>query len=183
MTEDYPRADNDAERVAFLSDLAVLDTAPDASLDRITELCRDVFGVPVAVVTLVSDERQWFKSVQGLDVCETSRDVAFCNYTILSEAIFEVVDAVADPRFAVNPLVVGDPSIRYYAGAPLVYDGMRLGALCLIDFVAREPLDERHRRILHALAAMVVRELRLQRVLRSALASLASSPLSHDPTA
>ena len=181
MTQEYPRADNDAERIAFLNDLAILDTAPDANLDRITELCRDVFGVPVAVVTLVSDERQWFKSVQGLDVCETSRDVAFCNYTILSEEIFEVADATVDPRFAANPLVVDDPSIRYYAGAPLVYDGVRLGALCLIDFVAREPLDAVQRRILHALAAMVIRELRLQRVLRAALASLGSAPVSQDP--
>ncbi|MFM1966640.1 MAG: hypothetical protein RL134_2365 [Actinomycetota bacterium] len=176
MTQDYPRADDDAQRVAFLADLAVLDTAPDANLDRITEMCRDVFGVPVAVITLVSDERQWFKSVQGLDVCETSRDVAFCNYTILSEEIFEVVDATVDPRFAANPLVVGDPSIRYYAGAPLVYDGVRLGALCLIDFVPRDALDDSQLRILHGLAAMVIRELRLQRVLRGALASLGSAP-------
>ena len=174
MSQAYPRPDNDAERVAFLSDLSVLDTAPDENLDRITELCREIFGVPVAVVTLVTDERQWFKSVQGLDVCETSRDVAFCNYTILTDEIFEVVDAVVDPRFADNPLVVNDPHIRYYAGAPLIYDGVRLGALCLIDFEARKPLDDTQQDILRTLAAMVIRELRLQRVLRAAVASMAS---------
>lgn len=174
MTREFPKADNDAARVAFLDQMSVLDTAPDENLDRITQLCREIFGVPVAVVTLVSDDRQWFKSVQGLDVCETSRDVAFCNYTILEDAVFEVVDAVADPRFATNPLVVDEPRIRYYAGAPLVYDGMRLGALCLIDFVARPPLDATQRKVLHNLAAMVIRELRVQRVLRAAVASLGS---------
>lgn len=174
MSSSFPRPDNDAERVAFLADLSVLDTAPDENLDRITELCREIFGVPVAVVTLVSDERQWFKSVQGLDVCETSRDVAFCNYTILTDEIFEVVDATIDPRFTENPLVVNEPHIRYYAGAPLIYDGIRLGALCLIDFEARKPLDDTQQDILRMLAAMVIRELRLQRVLRAAVASMAS---------
>lgn len=174
MSSSFPRPDNDAERVAFLADLSVLDTAPDENLDRITELCREIFGLPVAVVTLVSDERQWFKSVQGLDVCETSRDVAFCNYTILTDEIFEVVDATIDPRFRENPLVVNEPHIRYYAGAPLIYDGIRLGALCLIDFEARKPLDDTQQDILRMLAAMVIRELRLQRVLRAAVASMAS---------
>jgi len=174
MTRDFPRADNDEARIAFLDQLSVLDTAPDENLDRITRLCQDIFGVPVAVVTLVTDDRQWFKSVQGLDVCETSRDVAFCNYTILDDTVFEVVDATADPRFATNPLVVDEPRIRYYAGAPLVYDGVRLGALCLIDFVAHEPLDDVQRDVLRSLAAMVIRELRVQRVLRAAVASLGS---------
>lgn len=174
MSQDYPRPDDDAERVAFLAELSVLDTGPDENVDRITELCREIFSVPVAVVTLVSDERQWFKSVQGLNVCETSRDVAFCNYTILSDEIFEVVDAAVDARFADNALVVDEPRIRYYAGAPLIYDGIRLGALCLIDFEARTPLDDTQRDILRRLAEMVIRELRLQRVLRAAVASMAS---------
>lgn len=174
MTSAYPRPDNDVQRVAFLADLSILDTAPDENLDRITELCREIFGVPVAVITLVTDERQWFKSVQGLDVCETSRDVAFCNYTILTDEIFEVVDATVDPRFTDNALVVGDPHIRYYAGAPLIYDGVRLGALCLIGFEARNPLDDTQQHVLRSLAAMVIRELRLQRVLRAAVASMAS---------
>lgn len=173
MTRSFPRPDNDAQRLAFLSDLAVLDTARDENLDRLADLGRAIFGVPVCVVSLVAEERQWFKSVQGLDVCETSRDVAFCNYTILTDNIFEVVDASIDPRFADNPLVVDPPHIRYYAGAPLIYDGVRLGSFCLIDFVARDPLDASQRQILQSLADMVIREIRVQRLLRAAMASMA----------
>jgi GAF domain-containing protein len=172
VTQDYPRAHDDGRRWEFLASLSILDTAPDANLDRVTELCREIFDVPTAILTLVAEERQWFKSVQGSDLCETTRDVAFCNFTILNDAIFEVVDATIDPRFAGNPLVVGEPHIRYYAGAPLIYDGRRLGSLCLIDYVPRAPLSERRRRVLEALAEMVVREIRVQRVLRSAMAEL-----------
>lgn len=175
MTSSFPRPQDDEKRLAFLADLAILDTAPDENLDRIVALCRGIFDVPVAVVSLVDQERQWFKSIQGLDVCETSRDVAFCNYTILADEIFEVVDAAIDPRFSENALVVDEPHIRYYAGAPLVYDGIRLGSLCLIDFVAREPLDAGQREILQSLADMVIREIRVQRLLRVAVASLADS--------
>jgi GAF domain-containing protein len=173
MTGSFPKPADDASRLEFLADLAVLDTARDENLDRITELCRTIFGVPAAVVSLVDVDRQWFKSVQGLDVCETSRDVAFCNYTIMGDGIFEVVDASVDPRFSDNPLVTEPPHLRYYAGAPLIYDGVRLGSLCLIDFVPRDPLTSPQRETLHALAAMVVREIRVQRVLRAAMASLA----------
>jgi len=175
MTLPYPKTDNDGERLAFLASLSILDTAPDENLDRIVALCRGIFHVPVALVSLVDEERQWFKSIEGLDVCETSRDVAFCNYTILSDDVFEVVDATQDPRFSDNPLVTSDPHLRYYAGAPLIYDGVRLGALCLIDFMERSPLNLGEREILKALAAMVIREIRVQRLLRSALAALASA--------
>lgn len=175
MTAAFPRPDDDEKRLAFLTDLAILDTAPDENLDRVVALCRAIYDVPVAVVSLVDQERQWFKSIQGLDVCETSRDVAFCNYTILADDIFEVVDAAVDPRFASNALVTDEPHIRYYAGAPLVYDGVRLGSLCLIDFVARDPLTAAQRETLHSLADMVIREIRVQRLLRVAVASLADS--------
>lgn len=180
MTSEFPRPADDEKRLAFLADLAILDTAPDENLDRIVALCRAIFGVPVAVVSLVDQERQWFKSIQGLDVCETSRDVAFCNYTILADEIFEVVDATVDPRFSSNALVTDEPHIRYYAGAPLVYDGIRLGSLCLIDFVAHDPLDRQQREMLHSLADMVIREIRIQRLLRVAVASLADSVRGSD---
>lgn len=163
----------------FLDSLSIMDTAPDENLDRVVELCRSIFHVPVALVSLIDEERQWFKSIQGLDVCETSRDVAFCNYTILADQIFEVLDATIDPRFSNNPLVTGDPFIRYYAGAPLVYDGIRLGSLCLIDFVPRAPLNPQERSILHSLASIVVREIRVQRLLRLAVSSLASAEAAH----
>ena len=136
-----PKLENDQERIAFLNSLSIMDTSPDENLDRVVELCRSIFNVPVALVSLIDEERQWFKSIQGLDVCETSREVAFCNYTILADQIFEVLNAVEDPRFVANPLVTGEPYIRYYAGAPLVFDGNRLGSLCLIDFEARPPLS------------------------------------------
>lgn len=173
MTTAFPKPEDDVARLEFLADLAVLDTARDENLDRITGLCQRIFSVPASVVSLVDTDRQWFKSVQGLDVCETSRDVAFCNYTILSEHIFEVADASIDPRFAHNPLVTGEPHLRYYAGAPLIFDGVRLGSLCLIDFVPRDLLTPVQREILHSLADMVIREIRIQRVLRAAVASLA----------
>ncbi len=175
MTSSFPRPDDDEARLDFLEHLAILDTAPDENLDRIVSLCRAIFGVPVAVVSLVDEERQWFKSIQGLDVCQTSREVAFCNYTILSDDVFEVVDATQDPRFASNALVTSDPFLRYYAGAPLVYDGVRLGALCLIDVVPRAALTPEQCEILKTLAAMVIREIRVQRLMRRAVASLASS--------
>lgn len=169
----YPKAPDDADRVAFLRGLAVMDTGPDENLTRIVRLCRLIFGVPASNISLVDEDRQWFKAVEGLDVCETDREVAFCNYTILGREIFEVCDAQADPTFKDNPLVTGPPYQRYYAGAPIVIDGVRIGALCLIDFEPRPPLTEDQRAILTDLADIVVREIRIQRMLRESIALLA----------
>lgn len=181
MTEmHFPKSNNDRERIAFLESLSIMDTAPDENLDRVVELCKHIFHVPVALVSLISEERQWFKSIRGLDVCETTRDVAFCNYTILDDEIFEVLDAIEDPRFTSNPLVTGEPFIRYYAGAPLIYNGMRLGSLCLIGFEPRSPLNLEESRILKDLASIVIREIRVQRLLREAVAALASAEAAQD---
>lgn len=169
----YPKAPNDDARVQFLRSLAILDTGPDENLDRIVRLCRAVFGVKASNISLVDGERQWFKSFEGLDSCETDREVAFCNYTIMGDGIFEIPDTHEDPTFRDNPLVTGPPYQRYYAGAPLAYDGVRIGALCLIDFEPRAPLTERERGILTDLAAMVVREFKVQRLMRESLALLA----------
>jgi GAF domain-containing protein len=169
----YPKSADDDIRVDFLRSLAILDTARDENLERIVRLCRTIFGVGASNVSLVDGERQWFKSYQGLDVCETDREVAFCNHTILGDGIFEVPDALENPVFRDNPLVVEAPHIRYYAGAPLAYDGIRIGALCLIDFVPRAPLSPDQRAILSDLAAMVVREFKVQRLLRESIALLA----------
>lgn len=168
----YPIPANDAQRVAYLERLALLDTAPNENLDSIVALCRDIFQVSVATVSLVASDRQWFMSMQGLDVCETEREVAFCNYTILQPDIFEVTDSLADERFRDNPLVTGPPHIRYYAGAALTLDGMALGSLCLIDFEPRPALTPTERTILLRLAAMVIREFRVQRLVRQAAAQL-----------
>lgn len=169
----YPKAADDADRVAVLRSLALLDTGPDENLTRIVRLCRLIFGVPASNVSLVDEDRQWFKAVEGLDVCETDREVAFCNYTILGREVFEVCDARADDKFKDNPLVTGPPFQRYYAGAPIVYDGVRIGALCLIDFEPRPPLTDDQRAILMDLADMVVREIQVQRMLKESIALLA----------
>lgn len=176
----YPQQEDDAQRVAFLHDLSILDTAPDANLDRIVRLCRHIFDVPVANISLVDAERQWFKSIEGLDVCETDRELAFCNYTILGDDVFEVLDATLDPNFRDNPLVTGPPHIRYYAGAPIVYDGRRLGALCLIDFAPRPPLSAVQVSVLRDLADVVIREMKVQRLMRESLARLT---VDRDPIA
>jgi GAF domain-containing protein len=168
----YPKAVDDQARVAFLHQLSVLDTSEDGNFDRITELCRDVFRVEISTVSLIDEHRQWFKSHVGLDACETDRELAFCNHTILRDEIFEVCDAALDPVFATNALVVGHPYIRYYAGAPLVYEGVRLGALCLIHSEPRPPLDDVQRRTLVRLADLVVREFEVQRLLRESLSLL-----------
>lgn len=170
----YPRSEHDKERVKFLHDLSVLDTSRDENLDRITRLCQLIFEVEISTISLIDEDRQWFKSFQGLDVCETDRDLAFCNYTIMSTEIFEVVDATSHPDFRENALVIGDPHIRYYAGYPLQYEGVTIGALCLIGTSPRGPLDERERMILAELAQDVIHEMKVTRLLRRSLSQLIS---------
>jgi PAS domain S-box-containing protein len=111
----------------------VLDTPPEPAFDAIVEAASRITGCPIALVSLVDEGRQWFKARIGLEVPETSREVAFCSHAILGEGVFEVPDALSDPRFADNPLVTGHPDIRYYAGAPISLDGQPLGTLCVID--------------------------------------------------
>ena len=144
-----------------------MDTAPDAALDRITALARLTFDTPIALISLVDDARQWFKSRQGLDVCETDRRHAFCAHALPLErgSVMVVEDAVRDPRFADNPLVTGEPGIRFYAGAVLTsLDGANLGTLCVIDTQPRPALTDLQRETLKALADLVMKELEVQRV-------------------
>jgi len=157
------RPAREAERMAALRRYAVLDTPPEDSFDRFTRLAATIFEMPIALVSLVDDERQWFKSSVGIDVCETARDIAFCNHVVRSGATMVVEDASADPRFADSPLVVGYPGIRFYAGAPLVTpDGLLLGTLCVNDTVPRTFTDAQ-RRTLEDLADAVMAELELRR--------------------
>lgn len=126
--------DNEAERLATLYSLDILDSSDEERFDRITRLIRQMFRTDIVLVSLVDAERQWFKSRQGLDACETGRDISFCGHAILDSKIFEVPDATKDIQFADNPLVTGPPHIRFYAGAPLAAsNGQRLGTLCIID--------------------------------------------------
>ncbi len=126
-------ADEDARR-ATLRVLQILDTEPDERFDRITRMAKRIFQVPIALVSLVDADRQWFKSAQGLDIRETPRDLSFCGHAILSDDILLIPDALRDPRFADNPLVTGPPSVRFYAGCPVRSpSGHRLGTLCVLD--------------------------------------------------
>jgi PAS domain S-box-containing protein len=129
---------NELDRLQALHSYGLLDTAPEEQFDRLTRLAASICEVPIALVSLVDKDRQWFKSKVGLETCETPRDISFCQYAIMDEQIFEVEDASKDARFAASPLVTGEPNIRFYAGQPLVLpDGFVLGALCVIDRVPR----------------------------------------------
>ncbi len=124
----------ESERLEALYTYGILDTAPEAEYDQLVELASDIAGVPVSLVTLVDRDRQWFKARRNFKQAETSRDISFCSHAIATEGNLVVEDALADQRFAGNPLVTGDPQIRFYAGFPLqTSKGHKLGTLCVID--------------------------------------------------
>ena len=173
----FPEIPNDFERVEFVKNLAILDTHPGENLNRVVTLCHTIFEVPIANISIVSDDREWFMTGVGLNRAEEKRDYALCNFAIAGDDIFEVPNALEHPEISKSPLVTDTPGIRYYAGAPLKYDSYNLGALCLIDTKPREPLDDRGRKILHELSLMVVREIRIQRILRESLALIAQEAL------
>lgn len=133
----HPREE---ERLAELLDLAILDTLPEAGCDQLARLVAQVCDVPIALVSLVDARRQWFKARVGIEACETGRDEAFCAHAILSPGeLMLVPDTLKDPRFCENPLVLGPPGIRFYAGAPIVLaSGLPMGTLCAIDTRPRE---------------------------------------------
>ncbi|HEU6455988.1 MAG TPA: GAF domain-containing protein [Roseateles sp.] len=154
-----PLPPNEKERLAALHALLILDTPPEQRFDRITEFAASEFDAPIALISLVDENRQWLKSRVGLDVCETSRDVAFCAHALLSTEPLVVPDTLKDERFADNPLVVGMPHIRFYTGAPLVLpSGLIAGTLCIIDTKPRE-VDATDLAILGTLRDLAVSEL------------------------
>lgn len=156
---DIPK--DEKARLKNLRSLDILDTPPEERFDRLTRIANRLFDVPIALVSLVDDDRQWFKSSVGLAARETPRDISFCGHAILGDDIFVVNDTATDKRFVDNPLVVDDPNIKFYAGCPLTsQSGFKLGTMCLID---REPrgFTNEDRTILKDLAAMVERELEL----------------------
>ena len=160
--EPYGTAFVEENRLALLHRLALLDTPPEEVFDRVTRLATMILGVPIALVSLVDESRQWFKSKVGLTVDETPRSIAFCPYTLDYEDMMVVPDATRDPRFRDTPLVTGDPMIRFYAGVPLrSSDGLPMGTLCIIDTKPRV-LSAQEAQALRDLAAIVRREL-LQR--------------------
>ena len=128
-----PLPDDEAQRLQLLRDLQLLDGGADPVLDGLVAIAARALGCPIALFSLVDSGRQWFKAALGLAVRETPRELAFCAHAILGDTLLEVPDALADPRFASNPLVIGDPGIRFYAGMPVGLDGHRLGTLCVMD--------------------------------------------------
>jgi len=154
-----PPNSNEAARQKALDSYGILDTPPDAVLDCITQAAKDLCDTPVALISLVDSSRQWFKSAVGLSVSETPRDVAFCSHAIQKpDEIMEIEDATQDARFANNPLVTGEPGIRFYAGKPLVTaDGFALGTLCVIDYKPRR-LTTTQRNALSRLGEAIVNQ-------------------------
>ena len=149
---------DEKKRIEKLHSLQVLDTLPEERFERLTRMAKQMFDVPIALVSLVDENRQWFKSCIGLDVCETSREISFCGHSILEKSVFIVVDATLDLRFSDNPLVTDEPNIRFYAGCPLQVNNHRLGTLCIIDTKPRV-FGENYITLLEDLATMVVCEL------------------------
>jgi anti-sigma regulatory factor (Ser/Thr protein kinase) len=164
----------EAERLAALRRYKILDTEPEQRFDDLALLASQICGTPMALISLVDRDRQWFKARVGVDVPETSRDIAFCAHAIQQRSLFIVPDALQDARFRDNPLVRAEPRIRFYAGAPLVTaDGHALGTICVLD---REPrvLSPEQQAALEALHRQVISQLELRSSLDELSAALAA---------
>ena len=161
--EAAPLPDNEDERLAELLSYDVLDTEAEQLFDDLTTLASQICDTPIALISLIDPDRQWFKSRVGLDAEETSREIAFCSHAILQDDVFEIPNASLDPRFHDNPLVTGAPDIRFYAGAPLVSpSGHAIGTLCTIDRKPRK-LTKSQKTSLQTLSKSVVAHLELKR--------------------
>lgn len=159
----YPRPGNEAERLAALHELAILDTPPEVRFDAVCRTACALFGLPMATVTLVEADRQWFKAKCGVGGEGSPRQDSFCTYTILTDDVLVVEDATKDPRFSGSPLVTGGPQIRFYAGAPIILaPGIRIGTVCVLGTVPRgfSAVEEAQ---LTDLAAVVAAQLTLHR--------------------
>jgi phosphoribosyl 1,2-cyclic phosphodiesterase/DNA-binding response OmpR family regulator len=155
-----PIPDDEPERLKALGALRILDTEPEPRFDRITRLATALFNVPIALITLIDQDRQWFKSTCGSDVRETPRDISFCSHVVAGRQMMIVPDTLRDPRFGDNPVVSGPPRVRFYAGAPLILDnGHCVGTLCLVDMRVRS-LESREIALLQDLRDLALQELR-----------------------
>lgn len=171
-------ADEDG-RLSALYRYAILDTPPEAAFDGVVRLLRDLLDAPVATISLVDGDRQWFKARSGMEATETPRSIAFCAHAILEREVMEIPDATRDPRFADNPMVTGAPGVRFYAGAPLrTSDGYALGTLCAYDFRPRT-LSPAQREHLKHLAGMVIDEMELRRTARDLAQAVDKAERAH----
>jgi len=161
-----PTAGSEAARVAALDRYAILDTEPEQSFDDLIILASHVCQTPMAMLSLVDDHRQWFKSKVGVQVRETPRDISICAHAIEQRELFIVPDTLQDSRFRNNPLVVNEPHVRFYAGTPLVNeDGFALGTLCVVDREPRE-LNADQKEALEALGRLALRQMELRQNLQ-----------------
>ena len=155
----------ESDRLGALDRYDILDTPPEEAFDRITRLTRNVFDMPMSVISLIDGHRQWFKSRQGFEACETGRDTALCNYTIREARPLIIPDTLADPLYSEHPAVIGEPHVRFYAGVPLrVSGGHAIGTLCTFDSVPRAFSSEQSD-MLQDLASIVLSELELRTLL------------------
>jgi GAF domain-containing protein len=157
-----PTPTTEAARVAALDRYAILDSEPEQSFDDLVILAAHICQVPMAMLSLVDDHRQWFKSKVGVQVCETPKEASICAQAIQQNDLFIVPDTLQDSRFRDNPFVTGEPHIRFYAGAPLINDdGYALGTLCVLDREPRE-LDAAQKEAINALGRLALRQMELR---------------------
>ena len=158
----FPFPDNESQRLLAVERSGLVDTPPEDAFDRLTWLAARSLDAPIALLTLLTPNRQWFKSRYGLEMADTPRGWAFCNYTIMQKGVMVAGDLATDPRFADNPAVSGDLGFRFYAGSPVRDpDGFTLGSLCVIDTRPRT-LDDTQKQILANLAALASDEIKLR---------------------
>lgn len=151
------KPENESARLKALLETEILDTAPEEVFDRLTKLAAEICGTEFSVISLTDSERQWFKSTFGFEASEGPRDISFCGHTILDTKIMEIIDARTDERFSGNPYVIGEPHIRFYAGAPLIDShGNALGTLCVFDSTTKT-LENYQHEALRTFASRIVK--------------------------